>query len=59
MIVGTNLSNVIVEFKHGRLDTYDWFMLATKLLRFEDEMLINFLYGLVDRKEVDGKEIQV
>ncbi|RWR86125.1 serine/arginine repetitive matrix protein 1-like protein [Cinnamomum micranthum f. kanehirae] len=32
---------------------------ATELLGFEDEVLINFIYGLLDGKEVDGKQIQI
>ncbi|XP_062216078.1 uncharacterized protein LOC133916428 [Phragmites australis] len=32
---------------------------ATELLGFEDEVLINFIYGLLEEKEVDGKKIQI
>ncbi|KAM3229498.1 hypothetical protein ACQJBY_060385 [Aegilops geniculata] len=32
---------------------------VTELLGFEDEVLINFIYGLLDAKEVDGKYIQI
>ncbi|XP_020593813.1 serine/arginine repetitive matrix protein 1 [Phalaenopsis equestris] len=32
---------------------------ATELLGFEDEVLINFVYGLLDGKVVDGKKIQI
>ncbi|KAG0484136.1 hypothetical protein HPP92_012220 [Vanilla planifolia] len=32
---------------------------ATELLGFEDEVLINFVYGLLDGKNVDGKKIQI
>ncbi|XP_068668243.1 uncharacterized protein [Aristolochia californica] len=32
---------------------------ATELLGFEDEVLINFIYGLLDGKGVDGKQIQI
>ncbi|XP_072996617.1 uncharacterized protein [Typha latifolia] len=32
---------------------------STELLGFEDEVLINFVYGLLDGKEVDGKQIQI
>ncbi|KAM0862412.1 hypothetical protein ACQ4PT_045294 [Festuca glaucescens] len=32
---------------------------VTELLGFEDEVLINFIYGLLDVKEVDGKHIQI
>ncbi|XP_077238939.1 splicing factor PWI domain-containing protein isoform X2 [Tasmannia lanceolata] len=32
---------------------------VTELLGFEDEVLINFIYGLLDGKEVDGKQIQI
>ncbi|KAG9454580.1 hypothetical protein H6P81_007484 [Aristolochia fimbriata] len=32
---------------------------ATELLGFEDEVLINFIYGLLDGKDVDGKQIQI
>ncbi|XP_042476084.1 serine/arginine repetitive matrix protein 1-like isoform X4 [Macadamia integrifolia] len=32
---------------------------VTELLGFEDEVLINFIYGLLDRKEVNGKEVQI
>lgn len=32
---------------------------ATEFLGFEDEVLINFIYGLLDGKEVDGKQIQI
>ncbi|XP_065024444.1 uncharacterized protein LOC135649699 isoform X1 [Musa acuminata AAA Group] len=32
---------------------------VTELLGFEDEVLINFVYGLLDGKEVDGKQIQI
>ncbi|XP_042384204.1 serine/arginine repetitive matrix protein 1-like isoform X2 [Zingiber officinale] len=32
---------------------------VTELLGFEDEVLINFVYGLLDGKGVDGKQIQI
>lgn len=32
---------------------------VTELLGFEDEVLINFIYGLLDKKEVNGKEVQI
>ncbi|XP_011035260.1 PREDICTED: serine/arginine repetitive matrix protein 1 isoform X2 [Populus euphratica] len=32
---------------------------VTELLGFEDEVLINFVYGLLDGKEVNGKEVQI
>ncbi|XP_042482622.1 serine/arginine repetitive matrix protein 1-like [Macadamia integrifolia] len=32
---------------------------VTELLGFEDEVLINFIYGLLDRKDVNGKEVQI
>ncbi|XP_039136080.1 serine/arginine repetitive matrix protein 1 isoform X2 [Dioscorea cayenensis subsp. rotundata] len=32
---------------------------TTELLGFEDEVLINFIYGLLDQKLVDGKKIQI
>nr|XP_011461331.1 PREDICTED: serine/arginine repetitive matrix protein 1 isoform X2 [Fragaria vesca subsp. vesca] len=32
---------------------------VTELLGFEDEVLINFIYGLLDVKEANGKEIQI
>ncbi|XP_057858007.2 uncharacterized protein LOC131067091 isoform X2 [Cryptomeria japonica] len=32
---------------------------TTEFLGFEDEVLINFIYGLLDGKEVDGKQIQI
>ncbi|GLU11549.1 hypothetical protein SLE2022_282870 [Rubroshorea leprosula] len=32
---------------------------VTELLGFEDEVLINFIYGLLDGKEVNGKQIQI
>ncbi|XP_050238591.1 uncharacterized protein LOC126688067 isoform X2 [Mercurialis annua] len=32
---------------------------VTELLGFEDEVLINFIYGLLEAKEVNGKEIQI
>ncbi|KAF7120899.1 hypothetical protein RHSIM_Rhsim13G0077000 [Rhododendron simsii] len=32
---------------------------VTELLGFEDEVLINFIYGLLDGKVVNGKEIQI
>ncbi|KAK4764482.1 hypothetical protein SAY87_013920 [Trapa incisa] len=32
---------------------------VTELIGFEDEVLINFIYGLLDRKEVNGKEVQI
>ncbi|KAK9002622.1 hypothetical protein V6N11_025291 [Hibiscus sabdariffa] len=32
---------------------------VTELLGFEDEVLINFIYGLLDEKEVNGKKIQI
>ncbi|KAJ4971822.1 hypothetical protein NE237_004921 [Protea cynaroides] len=32
---------------------------VTELLGFEDEVLINFIYGLLDVKEVNGKEVQI
>ncbi|XP_057456145.1 uncharacterized protein LOC130747280 isoform X3 [Lotus japonicus] len=32
---------------------------VTELLGFEDEVLINFIHGLLDAKEVNGKEIQI
>ncbi|XP_019053952.1 PREDICTED: serine/arginine repetitive matrix protein 1-like [Nelumbo nucifera] len=32
---------------------------VTKLLGFEDEVLINLIYGLLDGKDVNGKEVQI
>uniref|UniRef100_A0A5B7AWF0 Putative Splicing factor PWI domain-containing protein isoform 2 n=1 Tax=Davidia involucrata TaxID=16924 RepID=A0A5B7AWF0_DAVIN len=32
---------------------------VTELLGFEDEVLINFIYGLLDGKQVNGKEVQI
>ncbi|OMO91165.1 hypothetical protein COLO4_18578 [Corchorus olitorius] len=32
---------------------------VTELLGFEDEVLINFIYGLLDEKVVNGKEVQI
>ncbi|KAI5067340.1 hypothetical protein GOP47_0017868 [Adiantum capillus-veneris] len=32
---------------------------VTQLLGFEDEVLINFIYGLLEGKLVDGKQIQI
>uniref|UniRef100_A0A6N2L357 PWI domain-containing protein n=1 Tax=Salix viminalis TaxID=40686 RepID=A0A6N2L357_SALVM len=32
---------------------------VTELLGFEDEVLINFIYGLLDGNEVNGKEVQI
>ncbi|XP_031487782.1 uncharacterized protein LOC116255848 isoform X2 [Nymphaea colorata] len=32
---------------------------VTELLGFEDEVLINFIFGLLDGKDVDGKQIQI
>nr|DAD26507.1 TPA_asm: hypothetical protein HUJ06_027975 [Nelumbo nucifera] len=32
---------------------------VTELLGFEDEVLINFIYGLLDGKDVNGKEVQI
>ncbi|CAK9142166.1 unnamed protein product [Ilex paraguariensis] len=32
---------------------------VTELLGFEDEVLINFIYGLLDAKKVNGKEVQI
>uniref|UniRef100_A0A5B7AVD6 Putative serine/arginine repetitive matrix protein 1-like isoform X3 n=1 Tax=Davidia involucrata TaxID=16924 RepID=A0A5B7AVD6_DAVIN len=32
---------------------------VTEFLGFEDEVLINFIYGLLDGKEVNGKEVQI
>ncbi|CAN1329225.1 Serine/arginine repetitive matrix protein 1 [Linum perenne] len=32
---------------------------VTEFLGFEDEVLINFIYGLLDAKEVNGKEVQI
>ncbi|KAE8660379.1 Splicing factor PWI domain-containing protein, putative isoform 2 [Hibiscus syriacus] len=32
---------------------------VTELLGFEDEVLINFIYGLLDEKEVNGKQVQI
>lgn len=32
---------------------------VTELLGFEDEVLINFIYGLLDGKEVNGKLVQI
>ncbi|KAH7837085.1 hypothetical protein Vadar_009342 [Vaccinium darrowii] len=32
---------------------------VTELLGFEDEVLINFIYGLLDGKVVNGKEVQI
>ncbi|KAJ0979543.1 hypothetical protein J5N97_015017 [Dioscorea zingiberensis] len=32
---------------------------TTELLGFEDEVLINFIYGLLEEKVVDGKKIQI
>ncbi|KAL5991782.1 hypothetical protein ACLOJK_012693 [Asimina triloba] len=32
---------------------------VTEFLGFEDEVLINFIYGLLDGKDVDGKQVQI
>ncbi|XP_058762660.1 uncharacterized protein LOC131636033 [Vicia villosa] len=32
---------------------------VTELLGFEDEVLINFIHGLLDAKKVNGKEVQI
>ncbi|KAK7261514.1 hypothetical protein RIF29_27828 [Crotalaria pallida] len=32
---------------------------VTELLGFEDEVLINFIHGLLDVKDVNGKEVQI
>lgn len=32
---------------------------VTELLGFEDEVLINFIYSLLDGKDVNGKEVQI
>lgn len=32
---------------------------VTELIGFEDEVLINFIYGLLERKVVNGKEVQI
>ncbi|XWS71651.1 hypothetical protein CRYUN_Cryun03dG0156600 [Craigia yunnanensis] len=32
---------------------------VTELIGFEDEVLINFIYGLLDGKEVNGKQVQI
>ncbi|KAL3518147.1 hypothetical protein ACH5RR_020736 [Cinchona calisaya] len=32
---------------------------VTELIGFEDEVLINFIYGLLDGKGVNGKEVQI
>ncbi|KAK3003085.1 hypothetical protein RJ639_019085 [Escallonia herrerae] len=32
---------------------------VTEILGFEDEVLINFIYGLLEGKEVNGKQIQI
>ncbi|KAL2486446.1 putative serine/arginine repetitive matrix protein 1-like [Abeliophyllum distichum] len=32
---------------------------VTELIGFEDEVLINFIYGLLEGKEVNGKEVQI
>ncbi|KAG8096596.1 hypothetical protein GUJ93_ZPchr0013g36903 [Zizania palustris] len=32
---------------------------ATELIGFEDEVLINFIYGLLEEKVADGKKIQI
>ncbi|KAE9620474.1 hypothetical protein Lal_00019956 [Lupinus albus] len=32
---------------------------VTELLGFEDEVLINFIHGLLDKKEANGKEVQI
>ncbi|KAF1885446.1 hypothetical protein Lal_00029335 [Lupinus albus] len=32
---------------------------VTEFLGFEDEVLINFIHGLLDKKEVNGKEVQI
>ncbi|GAB4860110.1 hypothetical protein Ancab_011588 [Ancistrocladus abbreviatus] len=32
---------------------------VTELLGFEDEVLINFIYGLLEGKEINGKEVQI
>ncbi|XP_057953109.1 uncharacterized protein LOC131147623 [Malania oleifera] len=32
---------------------------VTELLGFEDEVLINFIYGLLDGKDVNGKQVQI
>ncbi|XVF05459.1 hypothetical protein REPUB_Repub05bG0174000 [Reevesia pubescens] len=32
---------------------------VTELIGFEDEVLINFIYGLLEGKEVNGKQVQI
>ncbi|KAG0631782.1 hypothetical protein M758_1G278900 [Ceratodon purpureus] len=32
---------------------------VTELLGFEDEVLINFIYGMLEEKNVDGKHVQI
>ncbi|XP_068635873.1 uncharacterized protein [Aristolochia californica] len=51
----------LVDMKKVKIDVIKpWIAArATELLGFEDEVLINFIYGLLDAKNVDGKQIQI
>ncbi|WCJ20466.1 Serine/arginine repetitive matrix protein 1 [Euphorbia peplus] len=51
----------LVDMKKVKMDVMrPWIATrVTELLGFEDEVLINFIYGLLDTKEVNGKEVQI
>ncbi|XP_065878609.1 uncharacterized protein [Euphorbia lathyris] len=51
----------LVDMKKVKMDVMrPWIAnRVTEILGFEDEVLINFIYGLLDAKEVNGKEVQI
>ncbi|XP_043711928.1 serine/arginine repetitive matrix protein 1-like isoform X2 [Telopea speciosissima] len=51
----------VVDMTKVKIDTIKpWIAKrVTEILGFEDEVLINFIYGLLDRKDVNGKEVQI
>ncbi|CAM6086160.1 unnamed protein product [Calypogeia fissa] len=53
--------DVLVEMSKVKIDVIKpWIATrVTELLGFEDEVLINFIYGLLDVKEADGKHLQI
>ncbi|KAL2609278.1 hypothetical protein R1flu_027851 [Riccia fluitans] len=53
--------DVIIDTSKVKMDVIrPWIATrVTELLGFEDEVLINFIYGLLDVKEADGKHLQI
>ncbi|KAL3699407.1 hypothetical protein R1sor_017429 [Riccia sorocarpa] len=53
--------DAIIEMSKVKMDVIKpWIATrVTELLGFEDEVLINFIYGLLDVKEADGKHLQI